>query len=119
MESNQNSIGMRLQAVVLVLGLILAGCSARRGVPYTEPLQAHSEEVQAGKVLFDEYCNSCHPGGTAGLGPAINNKPLPGFLIRFQIRNGIGAMPAFKEEVISDEESKKIVAYLKKLRKLD
>ena len=110
---------MNIRLVILFLGIIFAACSARRGVPYTEPLQANSEQVHAGMLLFDTYCNSCHPGGASGLGPAINNKPLPGFLIRFQIRNGIGAMPAFKEEVISDEESKKIVAYLKKLRKLD
>lgn len=110
---------MNIRFAVLCLGIALSACSARRGVPYTEPLQANAEEVQDGMLLFDTYCNSCHPGGASGLGPAINNKPLPGFLIRFQIRHGLGAMPAFKEEVISDEESKKIVAYLKKLRKLD
>ena len=105
--------------VPVLLGLVMAACSARRGVPYTDPLQATSEEVKHGKVLFDQYCNPCHPGGSSGLGPALNNKPLPGFLIRFQIRNGVGVMPAFSEEVISDEESKKIVAYMKALRKLD
>lgn len=105
--------------LILFLGLALSACSARRGVPYTEPLQVQSEKVVQGKILYDQYCNSCHPGGTSGLGPAINNKPLPGFLIRFQIRHGLGAMPAFDKEVISSQESKKIVAYLKKLRKLD
>lgn len=105
-------------AIPLVI-LLMAACSPRRGVPYTEPLQANSAEVQKGMVLFDSYCSPCHPGGSSGLGPAINNKPLPGFLIRFQIRHGVGAMPAFSEEVISDEQSKMIVAYLKKLRKLD
>lgn len=105
--------------VIVLFVLIMTACSARKGVPYTEPLAADSEEVQQGKVLFNEYCNSCHPNGTAGLGPALNDKPLPGFAIRFQIRNGIGAMPAFSEEVISDEDSKKIAAYLKALRKLD
>lgn len=105
---------------ILILALtLLAACSPRRGVPYTEPLQTQSEKVLQGKVLFDTYCNSCHPGGSSGLGPALNNKPLPGFLVRFQIRNGIGVMPAFSEEVIPDEESKKIVAYMKALRKLD
>lgn len=105
--------------VPVLLCLLIASCSARRGVPYTDPLGATSEEVTQGKILFDQYCNSCHPGGSSGLGPALNNKPLPGFLIRFQIRNGVGVMPAFSEEVISDEESKKIVAYMKALRKLD
>lgn len=34
----------------------------------------------------------------------INNKPLPGFLIKFQVRNGLGAMPAFSKEHVSPEE---------------
>lgn len=99
--------------------LLCIACSPRRGVPYTEPLQAREQNVVEGKVLFDRYCNSCHPGGTSGVGPALNNKPLPGFMVRFQIRNGVGVMPAFTEEVISDKESKQIVAYMKALRKLD
>lgn len=102
-----------------LLLLLLASCSTRRGVPYTEPLGAVSEEVAQGKVLYDTYCNTCHPGGSSGLGPALNNKPLPGFAIRFQIRRGVGVMPAFSEEVISDDEAKKLVAYMKALRKLD
>lgn len=104
---------------LLWLFFLLTACSARKGVPHTEPLMASSEEVRQGEVLFNRFCSSCHPNGTAGLGPALNNKPLPGFAIRFQIRNGIGVMPAFDEEVISDEGTKQIVAYLKELRNLE
>lgn len=114
---------MKTKYLTLALGLLLticmSACSARRGVPYTEPLQTEAEEVVQGKLLYERYCNSCHPGGTSGLGPALNNKPLPGFLVRFQIRKGIGAMPAFSDEAISDKEAKMIVAYMKELRKLD
>ncbi|EMR03988.1 c-type cytochrome [Cesiribacter andamanensis] len=104
---------------LLFLSLAMGACSARRGMPYTQPILAQEKGVLEGKMLYDRYCNSCHPQGTSGLGPAINNKPLPGFMIRFQIRHGVGVMPAFKREVISREESKKIVAYLKELRRLD
>lgn len=109
---------MRNSLLLLVL-LLASACSARRGVPYTEPLQSEKEAVVQGKVLYDTYCHSCHPGGTSGLGPAINDKPLPGFMIRMQIRHGFGAMPAFSKETISPKESKQIVAYLKALKKLD
>jgi mono/diheme cytochrome c family protein len=105
--------------LLIVLGLMLASCASRKGVPYTEPLQAEAKGVLEGKMAYDRYCNSCHPGGASGLGPAINNKPLPGFMIRLQIRQGIGTMPAFKRDVLSREEAKQIVAYLKELRKLD
>lgn len=108
-----------ISAIILLIMSGLMSCSPRKGVPYTEPLTEVNEEVQQGKILFNNYCSTCHPNGTAGLGPALNNKPLPGFAIRFQIRHGLGVMPAFDEEQISDEDSKKIVAYLKALRKLD
>ena len=58
-------------------------------------------------------CHQCHPGGKAGLGPAINNKPLPGFMIKLQSRAGVGAMPGFSSSELSDEELNAIVAYLK------
>lgn len=51
------------------------------------------------------------------MGPAINDKPAPGFVIRFQIRNGLGAMPAFKKDVISAEELDDLMAYIKAQRK--
>ncbi|MDC4226474.1 MAG: cytochrome c [Candidatus Manganitrophus sp.] len=57
------------------------------------------------------------PEGEAGLGPALNNKPLPGWMIRFQVRHGLGAMPAFSEKEISDRElDDLVIAYLKAFR---
>jgi mono/diheme cytochrome c family protein len=37
-------------------------------------------------------------------------------LIRFQVRHGLGAMPAFSEKEIGDRELDDLVAYLKALR---
>jgi len=63
-----------------------------------------------------KHCNQCHPGGEGGVGPALNNKPLPGFLIKFQVRRGMGAMPAFSSQVISDAQLDSLASYLKELR---
>lgn len=105
---------------MLWVSIIFLSCgTARRSVPLKGPLENISEEVAAGRVVFMEYCQQCHPHGEAGLGLAINNKPLPGFMIRFQVRNGLGVMPKFKDSVISDEELGQLIAYLKALRKND
>jgi mono/diheme cytochrome c family protein len=96
--------------------VILAGCSARRGEPLYGPLPITSAAVKNGQQVFMRECHQCHPGGEAGLGPAINDKPLPGFLMRFQIRNGFGAMPAFSRDDISPEELDDLVSYLRELR---
>lgn len=92
------------------------GCGpARRGVPFSPPLQL-TEQEERGQRLFMEHCNQCHPGGAAGLGPAINNKPLPGAAMHLQIRKGMGTMPAFPESILSNGQTDAIVAYLNKLQ---
>jgi mono/diheme cytochrome c family protein len=99
---------------------VATGCgSARRGEPVQAPLELTDAELVQGRDVFMRFCNSCHPGGESGLGFALNNKPLPGFLIRFQVRNGLGAMPAFGPDLISSEELDYLVAYLVTLRRHD
>jgi mono/diheme cytochrome c family protein len=102
-------------ALVTIAGV--AGCtSARRSEPLVGPVALTSAEVQHGERVFMRHCYQCHPGGEAGLGPAINNKPLPGFMIKTQVRLGVGAMPRFSHEELSDADLNDLVAYLKALR---
>lgn len=109
-----------LPAALLWISLFLLSCStSRKTVPVRSPLEDVKAEIAGGREVFMAHCQSCHPHGEAGLGLAINNKPLPGFMIRFQVRNGLGVMPSFKEEQISGEELDHLVAYLKEVRKND
>lgn len=62
-------------------------------------------------------CHQCHPGGEAGLGPALNDKALPEFLKKFQVRHGLGAMPSFSDEKISSNQLEDLMEYLKALRR--
>lgn len=97
--------------------IILIGCgTARRSEPVLGHLAAASEHP-SGRQLFMQHCHMCHPGGAAGLGPAINDKPLPRTLIRFQTRHGLGAMPAFDAEHLDDAELDAIADYLIALRR--
>lgn len=112
--------GFRSAAFVLSLLLllvVLVNCApAYRGEPIVGPLNTSDLQVALGQHVFDAHCHECHPGGAAGLGPGINDKPLPGPLIEFQVRNGLGVMPAFSEEQITEEELDALVAYLLTLR---
>jgi mono/diheme cytochrome c family protein len=107
-----------------LVSLVLAGClgvlgcgSARRGEPLVGPLPVASPAVEQGRRVFMAHCQQCHPGGEAGLGPAINDKPLPGFLIALQVRSGLGAMPAFSRQEIGADALADLIAYLKALRR--
>lgn len=100
-----------------LLVVLLAACGpAYRGEPLYGPLPLATDELRLGQRVFDRHCHQCHPGGAAGLGPSLNDKPLPGGLIRFQVRHGVGAMPAFSQEQISDAELGALVRYLERLR---
>ena len=92
---------------------VLASCGTARRV--AEP-ELQDPVLVAGRQSFMQNCHQCHPRGEAGLGPAINNKPLPAFLIRTQIRAGLGSMPAYPPEVLPEAEVEAIAAYLVHLR---
>lgn len=107
---------LAMPALALAL-LALSSCgSSRRGVPVAGPINITDPQVALGERVFMRECNVCHPRGEAGLAPGINNKPLPGFLIKFQVRNGLGAMPAFSEQHVTPEELDAIVDYLEYMR---
>jgi mono/diheme cytochrome c family protein len=103
-------------AFLFLLTLSFCG-TARRGEPLYKPVDVENEQVARGEVVYMRYCDKCHPGGESGLATAINDKPVPGFVIRFQIRNGLGAMPAFKSDVIPVPELDDLMAYIKQQRK--
>jgi len=97
--------------------LIAIGCSsARRGEPVAGPLASLSNEERTGRTVFMQACYQCHPGGMAGLGPAINDKPLPEWLVKMQVRQGLGAMPSFDESEISESDLDALAAYVSAMR---
>jgi hypothetical protein len=72
-----------------------------------------------GMKLFMTLCNRCHPAGEKGKGPSLNDKKLPDMLIHFQIRNGLGDMPAFEEKDLSKDDVKHIISFVRLIRRND
>ena len=108
----------RALSVLCLLSSVLwgGGCG-----PHTNELvrapRVRTAEEQHGETVYMRFCNGCHPAGLGGLGPGIINKPLPGFAMRFQVRHGLGAMPAFSEQVIPDEDLDALIAYIHAMRR--
>jgi mono/diheme cytochrome c family protein len=107
-----------LLAVALLAGI--TGChSIRRGEPITGEMKISDPKIAHGEKLFMQHCYQCHPNGEGGLGPAINNNPAPGFVVKTQIRAGLGTMPSFGKDEISSSELDDLVAYVLALRRQD
>jgi mono/diheme cytochrome c family protein len=107
-------------SLIVSCWLVALACgSSKRGEPEKPAFVPASATIARGEQLFKKACDYCHPGGAAGLGPALNNKPVPGFAMRFQIRHGLGAMPAFDSARISDSDVRAITDYLLALRRSD
>src|SRR5439155_23589675 len=115
---------IRTWAVSLAVGSIAGagalvaagGCGAERKQDISPQQIAGNPELSRGQLVFMHECNQCHPGGAAGLGPAINDKPLPAGMIKMQVREGLGTMPHFSPQHISDDDLSAVVAYLQARR---
>ena len=117
MRPINNLAAILIASAALALACAAAGCGPeRRQEPPSEPFDPHDPQVALGERVFSQHCYQCHPGGASGLGPAINDKPLPVFGIKTQVRVGAGLMPAFSEKEVSDEELEGVVKFLKALR---
>ena len=106
----------RFIATAGLLILCAAGCTVARR-PNTIPESQLRPDIRLadGQYVFMQHCNQCHVGGAAGLGPSLNDKPLPEWALKLQVRNGYGAMPRFAKHVISDAQLDDLAHYLKYL----
>jgi mono/diheme cytochrome c family protein len=106
-----------VRAWVLALSIGVAACSTRPGPPLHPEVQGGAL-VRLGERVWMQHCESCHPGGGTGYGPAVvRTVHIPDEVMRFQIRNGLGRMPAFGEDVISEPELDALIAYIDALER--
>ena len=119
MTINSHGTFIKMLALTSVVAMCVTSTAcgtARRREPLrtVAPLDARASR---GQIVFMVNCHQCHPGGEAGLGPALNDKPFPEFLKKFQVRHGLGAMPSFPSSKISDQDLDDLMAYLSTLRR--
>jgi mono/diheme cytochrome c family protein len=101
----------------LAVAVVAAGCGPEhRGEPRGPKVVPDTRAEARGARLYSKFCYQCHPGGEAGLGPALNDKPLPEIAIRTQIREGVGAMPAFDGDLLSDDDVAALAEYVQEMR---
>jgi mono/diheme cytochrome c family protein len=111
---------MKTQPVLILVGvscgLLFSACVARKTEPLAPPLNLSDPKVAHGQKVFFQHCHQCHPHGQGGLGPAIVNKPLPEFLMKFQVRHGLGTIPNFGADKIPPADLEALMEYIKAVR---
>jgi mono/diheme cytochrome c family protein len=115
--TRNNKTLLYLQSITVTTALVLmSGCGPARKADVPETQLRSNPQLKQGQLVFMHTCNQCHVLGGPGVGPGINDKPLPAVAIKTQVRAGAGAMPAFSKADISDEELDALVKYLQVLR---
>ena len=106
-----------LTVLAVSLTFFFAACgTARKTPPLAPPLDLSDPKVAHGRIVFFQHCHQCHPHGQGGLGPAIVNKPLPEFLMNFQVRHGLGVMPSFGADKIPPQDLEALMEFIKIVR---
>ncbi len=107
---------MRRTEIVIALALAACGAEQRIEPEAPEVIPATRDETR-GKHLFLKFCYQCHPGGNQGLGPTLVDRPLAEAAIRTQIRTGVGSMPSFGKDWLSDDQVAEIAEYVTTLHR--
>lgn len=109
----------------LAATLMLSGCAMSEEMKRINITQQAEQQREAGRStnltgeqIFIRSCNTCHPGGEAGMGPSLENlgkhfaedAKLKAFL-----RKGKGNMPAQTKDTLNDKELDDLVLYLRNL----
>jgi mono/diheme cytochrome c family protein len=80
-------------------------------VPARPPAPSAAADPSAGSTVFATNCGACHPNGGAGLGPTLLE--LSDDALTSGTREGVGMMPAFTLDRLSDQQLQDIIAFLR------
>jgi mono/diheme cytochrome c family protein len=117
-----------LMATLLAIASIAEGCGSSSGssqstqsTPSTQTGSGGSSSslgnAAAGKKVFTSDCGSCHTMADAGtngqVGPNLDELQPDFMLVRDQVTNGGGTMPAFgKQGILSAKQIDNVAAYV-------
>lgn len=104
----------RLSVAAVLIALAAAGCGGDDEQP-SEPAGGNGGGGGDGQQLFVDNCGNCHTLAAAGangkVGPDLDQVQPGPELVKTQVENGGGGMPAFKGK-LTDEQIQAIADYV-------
>ena len=100
----------RSSALVLAVVVAVGGVA---GVAWARSQQAAERGFawKDGAEVYDKVCALCHE---TKIGPTIRGRGLDPIYVSFMVRNGLRAMPAFREAEIDAQSLQKLAEYVSK-----
>lgn len=96
-------------------GTETGGETGAGGETETEPPAAAGEPAAGKEIFASAGCGACHTladaGSSGAIGPNLDDAKPPVALVVERVTNGMGAMPAFGEQ-LSDEQIQDVAAYV-------
>lgn len=114
MKKKANLIGAVALGLTVSLAAACGGGGSGSGSSGASGGGQAAGNASAGQAVFQQNCNSCHPGGNQGTGPTIKGKPAD--TVRNKVRAGGGGMPAFTTAQVSDQQLSDLAAYVGTLK---
>lgn len=103
------SIGKVLERMVVASATLLLATSLQAQTP-----AAGSSQWGSGKDLYEKVCAHCH-APEVGVGTMIQGRDLPEAYIKYVVRHGLNAMPAFPASYIDDHSIALVTDYIASL----
>lgn len=75
---------------------------------------ASGQAPRIGAQTYADACTFCHDGN---VGPSLRGRGLHPTYVRFIVRNGLNAMPAFRDSEVDDRELQALVDYVAALQR--
>ena len=101
----------RTASVSILAAATAVGIVATMAWAAPQQTPEHGFTWKDGAEVYTKVCALCHETKT---GPTIRGLGLDPLYITLIVRNGSGAMPAFREAEIDDQTLEKLAAYVSK-----
>jgi mono/diheme cytochrome c family protein len=108
----------RIKGALLRIAFFISACVTAGLLVACDNGGSSGAVAAGGERVYMDYCNSCHPGGGRGAGPALIPL-LPGLSddrIRDIVRHAKAPMPRYNENAIPEDQLTSLIVYMRAMK---
>jgi mono/diheme cytochrome c family protein len=115
-QSGGREAEARVEAMSTPIAPVITAPPPHQGA--TTPNPSLASNADAGRQVYAQFCDSCHPNGGQGVGPSVRGtefhaKYAEDAKLRKLITEGTGRMPGFRQ--LGNQQLDDLIAYIRTL----